>query len=503
MITPRNLSVRLIGLILAAVILASCHNDGNILETVPAESPVVLAISPARLEAALNGKDMGGKLSASQTLERILSKTGEPTRRCLTSLIMSDALDRDMLVAYAVTDGQSRPMVESMRTGIYTLTFIIKDEAKLIAELHALNANEKHGFDVYSLGDGTSLLIRGRQGWIVASSDCEKAVEMLVDTGLEIASNKSIASVRYMSKFLSQSDCVLRMACVQRPIGTESVKGWLCLTADFDNNGTEIEFTAKSVNLDGKETDIDASLKKIDSSLLKYLSPTDMIAFGIGIPSDIDWDKVTESLQAIIPMDMRQKAVLAVMMPYMKRIDGTILIAAGSTTDSRLSSGPGLSNDINFFVGIQLDKRKAAATLTDFSDILTTFGIPPVKQDDTYVWQIPGVAPVRMFLVNGNCLVLTNRPLEQLGNDRAAKAMKGNTVALWADIPNALAEKTYGGRGFRFTLESDETVEASFGLNGSTLPLLEQLADAVSASTPDTVVTDDDELGFTPIDTIR
>lgn len=502
MITPRNLSVRLIGLILATVILASCHNDGNILETVPAESPVVLAISPARLEAALNGKDMGGKLSASQTLERILSKTGEPTRRCLTSLIMSDALDRDMLVAYALTDGQSRPIVEAMRTGIYTLTFIIKDEKRLISELHALNANEKQGFDVYSLGDGTSLLIRGRQGWIVASSDCEKAVEML-DAGLEIASNKSIASVRYLSKFLSQPDRVLRMACVQRPLGAEPVKGWLCLTADFDNDGTEIEFAAKSVNLDGKETDIDSSLKKIDSSLFKYLSPTDMIALGVGIPSDIDWDKVTESLQAVIPMDMRQKAVLAVMMPYLKRIDGTILIAAGSTTDSRISSGPSLSNDINFFVGIQFDKRKAAATLTDFSDILTTLGIPPVKKDDAYVWQIPGVAPVRMLLVNGNCLVLTNRPLEQLGNDRAAKVLKGNTAAVWADIPNALAEKTYGGRGFRFTLESDETVEASFGLNGSTLPLLEQLADAVGASTPDTVVTDDDELGFTPIDTIR
>jgi hypothetical protein len=117
------------------------------------------------------------------------------------------------------------------------------------------------------------------------------------------------------------------------------------------------------------------------------------------------------------------------------------------------------------------------------------------------------MAAVTLKSVDNNSIVLTNRPLQQLGNDAATKVMKGNAFGLWTNISNSFGEATYGGRGFKLTMELENDLEATFGFNGTVNPIIEELASLVSPSNNVNVNgmtdTDFDDMGFSPIDTIK
>ena len=194
--------------------------------------------------------------------------------------------------------------------------------------------------------------------------------------------------------------------------------------------------------------------------------------------------------------------MIGMVVPYLKRIDGTLMIAAGPTLDQRLTKAD-FSNDINFIVAVQMKKSEVAKTMRDFGDMLSMLGAPMVKRGEEYVIQVPGMAPVILKTVDGNCIVLTNRPLQQLGNDAARKAMKGNGFALWANIPDSLGEAVYGGYGFNLTAELNKDFEAKFMFNGQAAPIMEQLALIMSPDNSTDPSSVSDDMGFTPVDTIR
>lgn len=492
----RNLTAALLSIL--TIGLASCNRDRQLLDTVPADAAMVMVLDAERLTGYMNGKAYGGQLNADQVIDRFLVKATARSRNEIKTLLTSDAIDRHSIVGFSAK-GDSHSVVASIEKGDFFYTFDIKDAVRLTADLDAGSPTSIDGYDAYQL-EGATLFVKDKQGWI-AWGDPAVAARKL-DSQIDIASNTAISSVDGISRFLSSGNGVLLSAMSMELTGEQ---GWICTTADIDDAGKQLLVNADYLDHSGKKAQMDKYLKDIDTDMLSFTTPSDMFVMAVGIKQDTDWEGLFNYISAIYPLDARKRGALALALPYLKRIDGTLLIAAGATADNRLSRS-NFSSDLNFVVAVKVAKNQAKTTLKDFAGVASLTGIPMIEKDGTYILQARGMSPVTMKIVDGSTVVIANRSLEQLGNDSAAKVMKGNSFALWANIPEETAEAMYGGRGFKLTMTLDGNFQSTFSFNGSSAPLLEQLATSISDNTDERPVEmndADNTLGFTPLDTIR
>lgn len=452
---------------------ASCSHTAGMLGTIPADAPGVVTFDAERLMNAMNGIAYGGKLTAEQTLGQFLAHASDKARTEITALLTSHAIDRHLMAGFSVkpTGADLKAMLS---TSTYVYTFTINDVTSLLSDMGVTGTPQSfNGFDVYSLED-VNLLIKDKQGWLMAGKP-DRAAAMLADE-LSRAANTSVADIKGINKFLTDHGDIMRVAIAS----TGRDRAWTCITADISDDGMRVELDAEYIDADGNEADMSQNFARINTSLLDYTMPSDVMVACVGVNGNTDWEALVEYFNSVSPVDYRTRAMMSLVIPYLKRIDGTVMVAVGPTLDERVTT-QNFSNDINFVVAVQMKKSEIKQTLKDLGDISSTLGLPLMKKDDEYVWQAPGMAPVTLKAVDGNCLVLTNRPLSQLGNKAAAKIMKGNVAGLWANIPNTLAESTYGGRGFNITMEIDKDFEMEFSFNGTTAPLLEELSGIVAA----------------------
>ncbi len=227
----------------------------------------------------------------------------------------------------------------------------------------------------------------------------------------------------------------------------------------------------------------------------------------IGIKGNTDWDALIDYFQSIYPLDYRQRALAGMVLPYLKRLDGTILIAAGLDNTSHLDPAS-IAGNINFTVAVQMKKNEVKKTMSDLRNIILMVGLPIVYNGDEFVMQSPGMAPISLK-AEGNSIILSNRSLKQLGNNAAREVAKGNSLAIWTGIPDAIGEATYGGKGFNLKMELEDDFKMSFSFTDASIPVLEQIALLMSADSDSPANTQidsrepDNSIGFTPIDTVR
>lgn len=484
-------------LIALTPVFAGCSREKQLLDTVPADAAAVMVLDAEKLVGYMDGTAYGGTMTAGEVLDRFLLRATDRSRNELKTLLTSDAVDRHAMVGFSVK-GEGASVISSMKEGDFFYTFDIKDIDRLVSELNCGSPTDIDGYDTYYL-EGATLFVKNKQGWI-AWGDPAAAARQL-DIQLGIASNTAISSVKGVMEYLSDDDGFLRTAVSMAQTGEQ---GWTCVTTSVDDAVKKLEVDAEYLDPSGKKAYMDKYLKDINLDLFSLTTPSDMFVMAVGIRHDTDWEGLVNYINALYPLDTRQRGAIALALPYLKRIDGTLLVAAGSTVDDRISRS-GFSNDVNFVVAVQVARDQAKATLKDFAGFASLAGIPMIEKDGEYIIQARGMTPVTMKIINGSTVVIANRSLDQLGNDAAKKEMKGKSFGVWANVPNSIGESIYGGRGFRLTMDLDGDFEADFSLNGSTAPIFEQLASIVAAGTderPDTGDADN-SLGFTPLDTIR
>jgi hypothetical protein len=480
------------------LIVSACQGKGSLLNSVPADAAAVMTVNIKKLGIALDTKTYGGTMTAEETADKFLAYASDSARKQIKALFTTDIIDGDIVAGF-VASGNSASISNMLKTSDYIYTFLIKDTNKLIASLGKKSEKTDEGFDIYPL-DGAFLYIKDDQGWIMADDNSAK----ILSQQLTLAENKSILSMKGVGEYLKDNDNIVRLA-IPTSANAED-KGWACVSADIDDNGKELEFEAKSIDVNGKELNMSKDLQNIDPKLLKYTMPSDVFVMAAGISPNTDWDKLVNYASTLQPLDFKQRAFIGMLLPYLKRIDGTVLIAAGPTVEEHVSAA-NFSNAINFVVAIQMKKDQVKATMKELGGVISMMGLSANNKGDEYVLQFPGMAAVTLKSVDNNSIVLTNRPLQQLGNDAATKVMKGNAFGLWTNISNSFGEATYGGRGFKLTMELENDLEATFGFNGTVNPIIEELASLVSPSNNVNVNgmtdTDFDDMGFSPIDTIK
>ena len=475
--TIRNAGAAVIALCLTTFLLFGCGHTSDILDSIPADAAVVITLSPDQLDTDLDGQRYGGTLTSGQTIEKYLKHAEPEVRTVVKTILSTQAIDRSLVVIYSHQDTDGVNFISMISDGVYIVTFTVADEQRLVQELQIDSPEDIDGFKAYKLTRSSSLIIKGTQGWLVSGKP-QKAVNT-ISRHLDIACGKSIKSVKEANEFLNKDGYLFNMLISLR---STDVPGWTHIYGTLADDGRKLKFKASFYDLNGKKTDLDDNLEQIDSELLKYIAPSDVFVAGLGLSDDTDWESITGYMTNLFPMNISQRAMLAVIVPYLKRIDGTILIAAGPAQEEPdLDSAGPQARQLNFFVGIELKKNQVKATLDEFSNLITTLGLPVTKLDgDRFVWSVPGMPPITMQVVDGNCIALTNRPLEQLGNKAADKILDGNSFAVWSNIPSKLAHDTYGGLGFKLNLEMDDDLDISFRFNGSDRPILEQVALSIS-----------------------
>lgn len=462
-------------LFMLALMAPGCSQAPTLLDTVPADAPWIVTINAERLMNALDGKAYGGELTADETIDKFLTGASERGAREIKTVITSGAIDRKLMVGFIASDGGSHEALAKKGKAIYT--FKIHNLADLLSEIGATGAPQQNeGFDGYRLED-VNLFVKGDQGWLIPG-DAEKGASEL-SAELSRASNTPASGVKPIAEWLRQHDDIARVAGV---LSDNSASGWTCAGVNVDDAATTIKIDAKIIMADGTVYGVDKCMTGIDGSMLDYTMPTDLFIAAVGLRADTDWASIVDYLSSLYPLDYRQRAAFAVALPYLKRLDGTVLVAVGPTLDERLDHSARISDQLNFFVGFQVKKGEAESTLRELVSALSMIGVNPVATaGGGYSISAPGIAPVNLIAIDNRMIAVSNRPLNQLGNDAARKLLKGNCIGVWADIPNALAESTYGGRGFRLNLTADETAALTFALNGSTAPILEQFAMMVAA----------------------
>lgn len=208
-------------------------------------------------------------------LDRFLLRATDRSRNELKTLLTSDAIDRNMMVGFS-TKGTRTSVFASMN-GNFFYTFMIKDVEKFITGLDVGSPTEIGDFAAYQL-EGAVLLVKERQGWITWGDPA--AAASTLDTQLDVASNTAITSVKGVAEYLGDDDGFLRTAISMAQTGEQ---GWVCVTADIGDAGKELEVNACYLDSSGKKAKMDKYLEDIDTGMLSYTTPSDMIVMAIGI----------------------------------------------------------------------------------------------------------------------------------------------------------------------------------------------------------------------------
>ncbi|WP_290457347.1 hypothetical protein [uncultured Muribaculum sp.] len=122
-------------IVCVATVMSGCDSDVRLLDTVPADAAAVVAVNAVRLNEDLDGVRNGGKLTADETLDRLLVNSTDRAKKQIKTVLMSTAIDRNMVVAFAIHDKEGlRGVKDMIKSGVYILTFKINNIALVSTE---------------------------------------------------------------------------------------------------------------------------------------------------------------------------------------------------------------------------------------------------------------------------------------------------------------------------------------------------------------------------------
>ncbi|WP_290395046.1 hypothetical protein [uncultured Duncaniella sp.] len=68
-------------IVCVATVMSGCDSDVRLLDTVPADAAAVVAVNAVRLNEDLDGVRNGGKLTADETLDRLLVNSTDRAKK--------------------------------------------------------------------------------------------------------------------------------------------------------------------------------------------------------------------------------------------------------------------------------------------------------------------------------------------------------------------------------------------------------------------------------------
>lgn len=403
--------------------MSSCSNDDALLQSsIPANSIAVASVDGEKLLKAFDVKIEDGKVVLPESMAG--------------SLGIDQASMETMGMIAGNVKYESLYIVFSKDHNAYT-TCEVKDAAKIGEALVAegLEKTDASGFDAAYSGDDISVLIRDKQLWVMPRQ-ADKAADFISEQ-IKMAESDNFSKIPGVSDMLAQSDnmvkAVYRMGGLMSfvPMTAEATQCWNYMTADVKDNA--LVFNTGAFNAEGDKVS-PKGMEKIDTNFLRYLPSECNIVFALGISKDMDWDGIFKQLEVF--NSLQWGAVLNMLKPYLRAIDGTVAFGCGINDPVQLGSAFDVNPaELPVFAMIQMSQEKVNEAVTTLLDMLKQGGIP-YQQLSNGVYSITsGDIKLNFGAVNG-ALAISTCPLKADSGSSLTQTFEGKYFAASIVLPS-------------------------------------------------------------------
>lgn len=423
------------------LITASCANEtGDILESIPAD---VNAVAKVNIESAM--KHLGITYDANGVkfptqIEPLINEEFSTTKR--------DELGKGLTMLSQMVDLSQVAIFYSTDGFVYAVANVV-DESLLAVKLEEElgQAQETDGFVYFNNPSGSEIIaLKDSRVWYTDAPNGVRGIK----TQLSKAEKASVSSDVHLSDFFAESEDAL--AVVSPKLLNLDVKdkgGWLRMALTARETGSTIKLSM--MNADGTLAKAGERLNKIDNNALKYIPNDALGAVAFAISPSFDWTAVEASIFPLL--SHADRGLFEVMMPYIKSIDGTVLLSASAKDLSSIYKINKPENwSVKFMAHLQDGKADEA-----INKIVTTiegdYKMSLPKEGDFYVIPFPDMK-ICLGKVDGY-FTLTFGTQAPAGDSKLAKKMIDSYASVAVKTHN-LKSLTNVVDNFELTLKVEE-----------------------------------------------
>ncbi|MDE5983010.1 MAG: DUF4836 family protein [Duncaniella sp.] len=438
--------------------MTGCSHEAELTDTIPANVAAVVRIDVTELFERAGFEKKGSEVVAPDYWKDAPSEILEVFSN------VSDGVDLDNVIVVQTAAGRQ------------VITFEVKDEKALteVLEKNDKSVTKEDGYNAVSTHQ-FSMIFNDKQGWAMENRDV-KGIISTVKAMEDDAKKQSIAKLAGIKQFL-EKDYTINIAGNTAAMGGNSIPAELQEvwgTIGINVEEKEITFEGHALKADGDVVEVN-ELQAINPAVLSYIpGATNFVALA-GCTPEINWDGIIEAISTLGGVQAR--GVMGILSPYIKSIDGTVMIAAGASPDSSFDD----YDSWQFITMIHMPQAKVNEALSTARDMMSRYGIPFSEDKD-------GVMSARMTpdisLYAGNVdgyLAVANRPFSPNRQNGLAKNFVNKNGGLYFDIQSLrLLNPSAPAWGINIVAEvNTDNVKGAVKLNGTNDDILPTIIKAV------------------------
>lgn len=446
----------------AMTLLASCSGKQELLDTVPAASRAVAVVDLEDLLEEAGFKIDDGKASAPDWLTG-----GLPADAAKNLGLFSKALDLDQVVAVEPASGDTYVTcrVESQQA----LDQVASDNAAVVTK------SSVAGYDAYSFAGMSTLLVRDSQAWVavaaMGANATPEAFANIVDAEVKAAGKKSVTKMSGIKDFL-EADRTLTVAISPEVMGQNGIKGmedgWTLYSVDVKKDA--IVTSGGIQRPDGRAIEMPGTAP-VNTAVLAYVPASFNFVVAAGLTPQFPWNSITQ--YAGLVGGYQAQGMLSMVLPYLKALDGTVLVAAGPDGEQAYSD-PSLQNWKGLLMA-HMPQATIDEALASVKDLFATGGVPYTEADGAIKADYQGVQ-LNIGNVDGY-LTVSNFPAAPGQSNNLAQVFQGKNGGMYLEIPSLrLFSPTLPQWGVKLVVQGEKTESnARLTLVGSNEPILQAL----------------------------
>lgn len=438
--------------------MTGCSHEAELTDTIPANVAAVVRIDVTELFERAGFEKKGSEVVAPDYWKDAPSEILEVFSN------VSDGVDLDNV------------MVVQTAAGKQVITFEVKDEKALteVLEKNDKSVTKEDGYNAVSTNQ-FSMIFNDKQGWAMENRDV-KGIISTVKAMEDDAKKQSIAKLAGVKQFLEKDYTINIAGNTAAAMGGNSIPAELQEvwgTVGINVEEKEITFEGHALKADGDVVEVN-ELQAVNPAVLSYIpGATNFVALA-GCTPEINWDGIIE---AISMLGVQARGVMGILSPYIKSIDGTVMIAAGASPDSSFDD----YDSWQFITMIHMPQAKVNEALATARNMMSRYGIPFSEDKD-------GVMSARMTpdmsLYAGNVdgyLAVANRPFSPNRQNGLAKNFVNKNGGLYFDIQSLrLLNPSAPAWGINVVTEiNSDNVKGAVKLNGTNDDILPTIIKAV------------------------
>lgn len=424
---------------LLALIVASCSPEtDDLLSTVPAGTDFVAVVDAHAIAGKLGVTVKDGSLQLPAEWQQAFSRVSD--EKWQTAAKAAEAIDMTRIVMFY--DNGESPIT----------TFRITDKGIFDELMGSSPAEKKNGFKCYENALGT-IMVSGNQGWLAKGSDPTPALKRILSNA--DSPEGSIADITALRQSL-ELDKPVRVVYDKNMYDKKSEGLWCVGYADLSDS--EISLVTNTIDREGR-TVSDKTLRPVNTDFLRYTPANCNFAFAVGVTPEHDWSTL-ESIASLIP-DPQVSGMMGTIMPYLKKADGTVAVAADINTADIGASGA------TFLTMIHMPQADVDAALLEIEQRMIDAGASPVRSAGNII-SIPG-------LYAGNVdgyLAVSSVPLTPTYQNSLNSYFLNRRMGFVVSLPSV----PMFGTPFGVTVSFDDQTEKQEGFIRTTVPLKNAIA---------------------------